>query len=634
MEHAPGYAGLIGLVDLSSGQVDYRPTNIYSDNFLGGGGIGCKLYWQESVVGGEAFDSRSPLIFTTGPLGGFTGLAGSRWQVCGKSPVAAPQHFSYGNMGGSWGAYLKFAGFDGLVLKGEAEKPVYLFLHDGVCEIRNASHLWGKGTTHTQKVLKNELGAATRVMTIGPAGENRVTFATLLADDNASGSGGFGAVMGSKKLKAIAVSGRRRLIPAFPDELRRLANKLRGLKEDMDYEVPQAQPGLIARRKACYGCIAGCSRHLLEARDGRKSKYLCQNSDFYKERANHYYGRRNEGAFVANWLCDEYGLDTSAVEALILWLSRCHKAEIITDTSVGLPLSRIGSLEFIESLVRKISSREGFGEILASGISNAATFLGQRSRSLFGDTIYADGTVVGYCPRLYIVDGLFYVTEPRVPYSQLHEVTEPIWAWLDYVNKAEGAWVTSEVVKSIGRRFWGGEAAADFHTYEGKALAAKEIQDRQHLKGCLILCDFSWPTVEIEYFEPEILSQVIAAVTGRNLSLSELKRIGERVFNLQRAILIRDGHLGRQEDTLPDSWYSVPVKSSFLNADCLVPDHSGLPVSRKGEVVNRECFERMKDEYYELRGWDVSTGIQMAERLDKLGLNEIATELCSRGLAK
>lgn len=634
MEHLPGYAGLIAFIDLSSGQVDYRPTNIYADDFLGGGGIGCKLYWQESVVGGEAFDSRSPLIFTTGPLGGFAGLAGSRCQVCGKSPVAAPEHFSYGSMGGSWGAYLKFAGFDGVVLKGEAEKPVYLFLHDGVCEIRNASHLWGKGTMHTQKILKDELGAATRVMTIGPAGENRVTFATLLADDNASGSGGFGAVMGSKKLKAIAVSGRASLTPAFPDELRSLSDKLRDLKKNVDFEVPQAQPGLTAKRKACYGCIAGCSRHLLEASDGRKSKYLCQNSVFYEERADHYYGRRSKGAFVANWLCDEYGLDTSAVEAFILWLSRCHEAEIVTDASVGLPLSRMGSLEFIESLVRKISLRQDFGEILASGISNAADFLGQRSRTLFGDTIHASGTVVGYCPRLYIVDGLFYATEPRVPYSQMHEVTEPIWAWLDCVNKDEGAWASSEVLKSIGRRFWGSEAAVDFNTYEGKALAAKEIQDRQHLKACLILCDFSWATVGIEYSEPEMLSHVIGAVTGRSLSLVELKHIGERVFNLQRAILIRDGHPGRQGDTLLDPWYSMPVKTSFLNEDCLVPDRSGLPVSRKGEVVDRERFERMKDEYYELRGWDVGTGMQMSEKLNELGLNEIATELCSRGLAK
>ncbi|MCD6599812.1 MAG: hypothetical protein J7L19_04515 [Dehalococcoidia bacterium] len=322
----------------------------------------------------------------------------------------------------------------------------------------------------------------------------------------------------------------------------------------MTTKYHRRRPELTAKRKACYGCIAGCSRHLLEASDWRKSKYLCQNSVFYEERANHYYGRGNIGAFVANWLCDEYGLDTSAVEALILWLSRCYEAEVITDASVGLPLSRLGSMEFIESLIREVSMREDFGEILASGISNAANFLGQHSRSLFGDTIYVDGTIVGYCPRLYIVDGLFYATEPKAPYSQMHEVTEPIWAWLDYVNKAEGAWGSSEVVKSIGRRFWGSEAAADFHTYEGKALAAKEIQDRQHLKGCLILCNFSWATAEIEYFEPEILSQVIGAATGRNLNLSELKHIGERVFNLQRAILIRDGRQGRHGDTLPDAW--------------------------------------------------------------------------------
>ena len=201
-----GYAGKILRVDLSSGSVTDIPTANYADRFLGGRGIAAKIYWDEVSPNTRAFDPENRLLFLTGPLAGIAGLGGAKVQVCGKSAVTTPEYFCYASLGGSWAPYLKFAGYDGIVVQGKSDKPVYLFLHDGICEIRDASHLWGKGAIEVREQLKSELGTTTRVVATGPAGENMVVFANLLADEDSSGSGGLGAVMGSKGLKAIAIT--------------------------------------------------------------------------------------------------------------------------------------------------------------------------------------------------------------------------------------------------------------------------------------------------------------------------------------------------------------------------------------------------------------------------------------------
>ena len=182
-----GYTGKILRVDLSSGGTSDIATIDYADRFLGGRGIAEKIYWDEVSPDTRAFDPENRLLFVTGPLTGVAGLASSRLQVCGKSPATTPEHFCYASLGGSWGPYLKFAGYDGIVVQGKSDKPVYLFLHDGICEIRDASHIWGKGSIKVREQLKDELGRATNVLANGPAGDNMVVFATLLADNDAVG---------------------------------------------------------------------------------------------------------------------------------------------------------------------------------------------------------------------------------------------------------------------------------------------------------------------------------------------------------------------------------------------------------------------------------------------------------------
>ena len=626
MSRFRGYAGKILRVDLSSGRISKISTQDYAEIFLGGRGIAARLYWEEVLPDVGPFDPDNRLLFFTGPLAGFMGLAGSRWQVCGKSPATDTESFCYANLGGSWGAQLKFSGYDGLVIQGKANRPVYLFIQDDIVEVRDASALWGKPAIQTREALKAELGRQVRVVTTGTAGDYLVSFATLLADDDASASCGFGAVMGSKNLKAIAVRGSGSVKAAHPERLKEISGRIRKLKEG------PVDPGLYGPRmkqKACYGCIRGCIRYVFEASDGTKGKYMCQSGVFYTERARRYYGEWNEVPFRANQLCDDYGLDTNAVEAMIMWLSRCYKAGILNDENTGLPLSQLGSWEFIDSFIRQISLKEGFGEVLAQGLTKAARTVGKGAEELITDFTLKAGQTSFYDGRLYVTTSLLYAMEPRQPIQQLHEVSGLVFSWLRWLNKEKDSYLSSQLFREIAWRYWGSECAADFSTYEGKAQAARKIQDRQYVKESLILCDFSWPimhtfSTEDHLCDPALESQVYSAITGNEVDEEEMYRFGERVFNLQRAILVREGHRGRQDDGLPEPFFTIPIKTAHINTECLVPGKDGAVLSRKGTVVDRDKFEEMKTEYYGIRGWDPATGLQKKGALEELGLADVA----------
>jgi len=632
-----GYAGKILRVDLSSGSITYVPTVNYADRFLGGRGIAAKIYWDEVSPNVKAFDPENRLIFVTGPLAGFTRLAGSRSQICGKSPATIPELFCYSNVGGSWGAELKFSGYDGTIIQGKSDKPVYLFLQDRIAEIRDASALWGKSSVETREILKGELGSSVKVLATGPAGENLVTFATVLADDDSSGSSGFGAVMGSKRLKAIAVRGSGKVVAANLERLREVTEYVHKLAKDAPMFPPIAYPP-PKKRHACYGCIAGCGRTFSEVTNGERGKVCCQSGSFYREPAGFYYKEWTEVPFHATRLCDKYGLDTMVIEPMILWILRCTRAGILTDENTGIPISKFGSLEFIEGIIKKISLREGFGDILAQGISSAADLVGSGAKELIGDLIFPKtGQPYYYDPRMYITTGLFYAMEPRVPIQHLHEISLLMLHWLEWNSGAAHAYVSSDLTRAIAKSFWGSEIAADFSTYEGKALAAKKIQDRQYAKESLILCDHSWPIAHVKYSadhmgDPTIESKILSAVTGKVVDEEGLYRIGERVFNLQRAILAREGHRGREADSLPEFTYTTPLRFQKYNAECLLPGEGGKVITRKGAVVDRNKFEDMKDEYYNLRGWDVTSGLQTMTKLEQLELRDIAQNLAQSDL--
>ena len=615
------------------------PTMDYADRFLGGRGIAAKIYWDEVPPEMKAFDPENRLIFAVGPLAGFKGVSGSRWQVCGKSSLTTPEYFNYSNLGGNWGAQLKLAGYDALVIQGKSENPVYVLIEDENVEIRDASTLWGKSTVETREMLKEQLGRSVNVVAIGPAGENMVTFASVLADKDASGSSGLGAVLGSKNLKAIAVRGSGKVKAANPQKYRELADYARELRTGFSMGItPGTDQGMKLKKDYCYGCTGGfCFRGTYKASNGKVGKYMCGSATFYILRARKYYGESNEVPFLANMICNEYGVDTHQMDVMMQWLSKCHRAGILTDENTGIPLSQQGSLEFIETLVRKIGLREGIGDVLARGTIRAADAVGQGAKELLTDYITDSGhfaLIDG--PRMYISTGLLYATEPRQPMGQLNELGS-LNLWLMWVHKQEGAFVSNDVFRAIGRRFLGSEAAVDFTTYEGKALAAKMIQDRECAKDSLILCSYLFPIMfsrrtDDHVGDPTVESKLLSAITGNEIDEDGLYRIGERIFNVQRAILAREGHRGRECDRISDYNYTKPLKFDLHNPELLSPGKGDEVVSKKGAVLDQERFEDVKDEYYSLREWDVSTGLQTRAKLEELGLKDMVEDLERRGL--
>lgn len=626
-----GYTGKILRIDLSSGKTEHLPTIDYSGKFFGGRGIAAKIYWDEVNPDVRALDPENRLIFMTGPLAGFPSVGGSRWQISARSLFGISEQCNYSNLGGGWGAKLKFAGFDGLIVQGKADKPVYVFIDDGKATIEDASFLKGKVTSEARAILKKQLKNAA-VLSIGPAGENTAHMATIVAENDSTGSAGLGAVMGSKNLKAIAVRGNWKAIPADGEKFSDLLKHFQHLKR-YPAHVPRGLShslmGEKLKKDYCFGCVVGCNRAVFHAEDGRKGKFMCQAASFYDYYAQKYHGKPTEVPFHAVRLCDDYGICTKAINIIIIWLNSCYKAGILTEKDTGLPFSRVGSLEYIQTLLNMIVLRQDFGSILAQGIFKASEVLGKGTRELIPPHVHRSSDTSEYGPSLYLHTALLRATEPgRVPQGQLHEIGLLMFRWLAWLKKEENSYQSTEILREIIKRFWGSEEAADFTVYEGKALAAKKIQDREFAKESFILCDSLWPVYGVDFIKEDtegatLESKVISAVTGKKMAEEDICLLGERLFNLQRAIALRDGHKGRNDDTLPEFYFTTPLKGEGHNPECLVPGKDGEVVSRKGQVLEREKFEKMKDEYYHLRGWDIRTGIPAREKMLEMGLEEI-----------
>ncbi|OGO30800.1 MAG: hypothetical protein A2Z29_03890 [Chloroflexi bacterium RBG_16_56_11] len=638
-----GYAGKILKVDLSAAKTTESDTVDYAGRFLGGRGIAARLFWDMVPAGASATGPDNCLVCAAGPVTGFSGLAGNRWVICGKSLLRQPEFFSYGNLGGKWGPALKSAGYDALAVRGRAEKPVYLYIHDGIVETKDASSLWGLSTFDTSEIIREQLGKGVSVLCIGPAAENLVSFATALADGGASVSGGLGGVMGSKNLKAIAVSGEKRYRAAFPEKLEEIKSLVKRLRSSTFNGLsPWAIPG-VTNPENCYLCGVGCSRQSYRGEKGRRFKLFCQASGVYTKPAAAYYSNATEASLLATRLCDSYGLDTVVLGPLIAWLIKCYQEGIITETSAGLPLSRAGSAEFIEALTRKISLREGFGDSLARGMLAAAQTLGGGAIELTPEFIATPGNETkDYDPRLILTTALLLATEPRRPVSQLHGISGNILiSWTSWARKLEGSFFTTDDLRLAAVRFWGGSGAVDFSTYAGKALAAKKVQDRSCAQESLVLCDVHWPMVVTSAADPAghvgdstLESRVYSAITGKEIDEKELNRTGERIYNLQRAILLRDGWAGRPGDKVLDYFFNRPLKQDevFFNPDAIMPGPGNRIISRLGSVLDRAEFENMKTDYYRLRGWDAVTGFPTRSKLRELGLDDISGEMERPGL--
>jgi aldehyde:ferredoxin oxidoreductase len=237
---------------------------------------------------------------------------------------------------------------------------------------------------------------------------------------------------------------------------------------------------------------------------------------------------------------------------------------------------------------------------------------------------------------MFNINSLFYATEPRMTLPTLHEINMPVGQWNEWVKEVEGAHMSYDVLHNIGKRFWGSELVFDFSTYEGKAIAAKRIQDKIRAEESLILCAFFYPIRSIQHTEthegdPTIESKLYSAVTGKETDEEGLNRIGERVFNLERAVLAREDPRGKKIDELPEYIFEVPIENEGRNTELLVPGKDGESITKRGTVVDREKFAQMLGEYYELRGWD-KNGLQTKQKLAELDLKDIAEGLAQKDL--
>ena len=625
-----GWAGKILRLELGKKRISTISTDEYCGDFIGGLGIAQRIYWDEGHPDKDAFHPDNPLIFMTGPLAATSAPAAPRWIVCGKSPLMHPETFYSGSMSGFFGAELKMAGYDGIVITGKADSPVYISIHDGKIEIKDARHLWGQANSCVREKIKAEAGEKVKLLSIGPGAENGSRIGIILTEVAGSGSRGFGSVMGAKNLKAIAVSGTGKIPVADTAAIQHIRARIKEMTGPGYFNLygnPISLPGSIVVKKVhCHGCPMGCWRTLHKSPAGNEDIRKCQTPLFYSLWDRKLHGTVTEASFIATTMANDYSLCILEIVFLLLWIEKCYEQGILSEKQTELPLSKMGSLEFLEAVFKKITSNEGFGKILAQGVSRAAQHMGRQS-----EEIAASQRAFPYGPKTFTQSALLYAVEQRPMITELHEVCEPLTKWaLWHVSNGEKSYVSTEVLRKIGKKFWGSEKAVDFSTYEGKALAAIKIQHREYAKESMILCDFVWPIFDdassSEHVgDPTLESRLLSAVTGKHIDEKSLEQYGERIFNLNRAIMLREGRKGRTDDSLPETQYIERVEMiadvfGMHNPELLLPGAGDEIISRRGKAVDREKFERMLDEYYDVRGWDRATGFPTRKKLEELGL--------------
>lgn len=614
-----GWMGKILHVNLSNSAIKQFATQPYAERYLGGRGIASRIYWETVPPEIGAFDPGNRLIFMTGPMVA-TGVQGaSRLSVVGKSPMALPEGYCYSNMGGFVGAELKKAGFDGVVIEGRAPKPVYLWVHDGDAEIRDAASLWGQGAYRVEELLQQAHGKRVRFVTTGVAGEKGARTAVIFGSHQSSATAGFGAVMASKNLKAMAVIGTGKPSVADPDRLKELNRYTLKICRRVHLVVPPVIEATghahlleFVGKGGCNQCNFACVRNKYRY-GGRLEGYRkCQSMEYYLPWQYSKKDEPLETLFDAPTIANDYSLCTFELRGLIDWLYDCYKAGSLTEQETGLPMSEIGTREFLEKLLHSMAYREGFGDVLAEGMARVREKISGKARDMISPTIAPIGHHDELPPRAFVVHALLYPMEPRLHHPPLHETG---WLWMVWtVNRSqpEASPVTTKVFHDVAKVFWGSEEAGDVSSYEGKALAAVKIQNRTYIKDSLGLCDFGWP---ITYSfdtpdhvgDPELEARLFSAVTG--IDAEKLNQCAETISNLQRAILLREGRKVPEDDFPPEFNFTEPLGNDSLGRPMIVPGHGEEPVEATGNILDRDRFISMLKEYYRLRGWDEETGL-------------------------
>ncbi len=615
------YSSNILRINLTDGTIQRHPTEEHlARAFLGGRGLNVKRLWDELPAHTDGLSPQNMLVFGAGPLVGTLFPGGARFNISAMSPQTGILGDS--NAGGFFGPELKFAGYDQVIIRGQADHPVYLWIKDDAVELRDAQGLWGQDVWETTSAIKRELGDTdVQVAAIGQGAENGVRFAGVFVNLNRPAARtGMGTVMASKNLKAVAVRGTG-LIPVADmarfneiiehlDEViynhpeyeirRRLGTtKLikaldsigglptrhfqRGCFEEAEMVSGEAIEELYKiKSKACFACTIPCSRFLMV--DDARFPGLRLEGPEYEPLAG-FTARVGNGDLALALKCidlaNRYGMDAIALSEVISWAMECYQRGLLSrEEADGLDLTW-GNGEIILALIHKVAHREGFGDFLADGVKKAAERLGRGSEeiAMHGKALEVFQADV----RSIKAYGLGNAVASR---GADHLRSEP---WFEFSNDPEE-----------GIRRYGIPETAFRLEYKGKGLVVKHFEEMAAIADAAGVCKNTYNNMEV--LDWEGTAELLRAATGWDLTGEEVRQIGERIVNLERLFIAREG-ITRQDDTLPKRFLEEPL-----------PEGSGPST---GSVLE---LEPMLDEYYRARGWDVETGLPTEEKLEELGL--------------
>jgi len=639
-----GYNGKILHVDLTEETFRVEePGEDFYRKYFGGSALAMYYLLNEIPPKADPLGPENVLVFALSVVTGSAISGQSRITAAAKSPLTGAVGDSQG--GGFFPAEIKFAGFDAIVFKGKAKKPVYLWINGGKFELRDASQLWGKITGEAETLIKEELGdSKIEVMQIGPAGEKGVRFAGIFSMSNrANGRTGMGAVMGSKNLKAVAVRGKKRPIPADKDGLKKLAkwgaqtfpesdiaglgkygtaettgsNQTSGTLPAYNYNsgvfdgwepidgttmydtvLRGAAEGKQDRlgRDTCYACTVRCKR-VVEITEGPYRVDPHYGGPEYETTSTfgNYCAVDNLAAISkANEICNKYGMDSISCGATISWAFEAfNEGKLTLEDTDGLDLSW-GNAESMVALTEKIAKREGFGDLLAEGSERAAKEIGRGTESYL--ITFKGQEAPAHMPRVKRSLSVIYATNPFGADHQSHE-HDP--AFEDDFEYYEDRMAVLGFNAGVEPRSLGAE----------KIRFAATSQYFYSAMDCLNLCQFVYgPAWQL--YGPNDVVELVRTVTGWDrVTYDEIQKVGERRLNMMRAFNAREG-FDRNNDTLPEKMFK-PLKGGVSDGWKLDP----------AEV------EAAITEYFRVCGWDTETGNPTRAKLEELGLDWVADKL-------
>lgn len=652
------YGGKILRVDLTAGEIKVVPTERYAAKYVGARGTNARLLYEAVDASTDPLGPENILAFGTGPLSGTTFPGCSRTDVMCKSPVT--NLVGDCSFGGDWSAELKNAGWDHVVLEGRADRPVYLYIRNDTVEIRDAGPYWGLPNYEAQAAIRADLKNENhKIVSIGPGGENQVTFASVHSNIGNSGSRtGIGAVMGSKNCKAIVVRGTKGVAVADPEAFLEACAEahmhIRGTEAYAEYH----EIGLLADELAYVRCGIECGGDAHDTAPSFDDKF--DYSDFWKR-----YGYKRTGctgcpvhcmeaynvpgvgatiiscelypqlgAELRNYdeqfwyymvmQCHKQGLDNTSVATILQWLMTLWELGIIDESITDGYRMEWGNRDAIEGTFWNIVSRKGFGDTLAQGMKVAADHMDAKIplEKRGGKSTYYHAMQVNNNPMYGIVgrfhgQALAYSVGRRSDLISDLDMTEflivsapvyPIWD-----DATKHAYIEAE--QAEGLRLGGTPEAADPEGYKGKAALVHDMGMTIGLPDTVGTC--KWHTKFLYmYIDAPHYAKALTAGLGRTVEPEELVTASLRMRNLERALECKMGRR-RENDTIPEKEFDKKVAHGYW----------------KGKLgTSREGLERMKNEYYLIRGWDLETGIPYKETLLEYGLDDVAKDLASLGI--